>query len=209
MVNMFERNRSLCEDCLLKLTRRRPGRRCTRCARIMMANEVECGDCRILGASFKPVGNITNIFDYNSEVKMLMHRYKFVRDIALAEVLSYFIKIKQRDYDLIVPIPISVHRLKTRGFNQITEVLRHAGIKYDEILSTDKVALQSELSKLERLNSANPFSFNNPSADVMLKDKRILIVDDIYTTGITVHHAAEVLFEYHPSSVDVLTFSKA
>lgn len=209
LLNLFTIPQRLCRECELKLKEWRRGARCGRCHRIMSEGEAGCSDCRFIIRQFKPVGNITCLLDYNSEVKMLMHRYKFVRDIALAEVLSYFIKIKQTRYDHIVPIPVSDRRFRERGFNQITEVLDRANIRYTNLLKTEKVQLQSERSKTERMNSANPFTFNQTYEGVKLQNTKILIIDDIYTTGITVHHAAEVLLHCKPAVVDVLTFSKA
>lgn len=209
LLNMFIKPKRICEDCYLKLTRWRSGVRCGRCHKILAEEEKECSDCIFIGGRFKPVGSIRCLLDYNSEVRMMMHRYKFVRDVALREVMAEFIDIKEWQYDYIIPIPVSKHRLKERGFNQIIEVLKFSGIPYTELLATDKVKLQSELSKSERINSDNPFSFDRGQKGVNILDKRILIVDDIYTTGITVHHAAETIMQRNPASVDVLTFSKA
>ena len=209
LLNMFSKPERICESCHLKLTEWRSGVRCGRCHKIMAPGEKECTDCIFIRSRFKPVRSIRCLLDYNSEVKMMMHRYKFVRDVALAEVMAGFIDIKEWQYDHIVPIPVSKHRLGERGFNQIKEVLKRSGTAYTELLATDKVKLQSELSKSERINSDNPFSFDTGQKDVKILDKRILIVDDIYTTGITVHHAAETIMQRNPASVDVLTFSKA
>ncbi len=209
MLNLFAVPRRLCDECGIRLKEWRKGKRCGRCRRLMDERETSCMDCMFLAGRFPPVGEITCILDYNEEVKMLMHRYKFVRDIALAEVLSYFITVRQRDYDHFVPIPVSERRFRDRGFNQVTEVLDRAGISHSDMLKTEKVRMQSELSKSQRMSGANPFTFNPAYEDAGLQGTRILIVDDIYTTGITVHHAAEVLLHHKPAAVDVLTFSKA
>lgn len=209
MLTLFTVPRSLCGECENRIREWRPGKRCGRCRRLMGEEETDCRDCLFISSRFRPVGKITCMLDYNEEVKMLMHRYKFVRDVALAEVLSYFITISQAEYDHIVPIPVSERRFLDRGFNQVTEVLDRAGINHSDMLKTEKVKLQSELSKLERKNSLNPFTFNQAYENVRLQGTRILVVDDIYTTGITVHHAAEVLLHYKTAAVDVLTFSKA
>lgn len=209
LLNLFSKPKKVCESCHLKLTNWRRGERCRRCLKIMAGGEEDCSDCAFISRRFTPVRNIRCLLDYNSEVKMMMHRYKFVRDVALAEVMADFIDIKEWQYDVIVPIPVSKHRLGERGFNQITEVLKRSGTRYTELLATNKVQLQSELSKYERMTSVNPFSFEEGQKDVKILDKRILIVDDIYTTGITVHHAAEIIMQRNPAHIDVLTFSKA
>ncbi len=209
LLNIFSARKKICESCHSRLTEWRSGQRCGRCRKIMDSGEKDCKDCIFISRKFMPVRNIRCLLDYNSEVRMMMHRYKFVRDIALAEVIAGFIDIKEWQYDHIVPIPVSDYRMQERGFNQITEVLKHSGTSYTELLATDKIKLQSELSKSERMNSDNPFSFDAGHKDVKILDKRILIVDDIYTTGITVHHAAETIMQRNPEYVDVLTFSKA
>src|SRR5699024_8236824 len=192
-----------------KLTEWRRGDRCRRCRKFKASGEAVCIDCAFISRWFTSVRNICCLLDYNSEMKMMMHRYKFVRDVALAEVMADVIDIKAWQYDVIVPIPVSDHRLQERGFNQITEVLKRSGTAYTELLATNKIQLQSERTKSERMKSDNPFSFDAGQKDVKILDKRILIVDDIYTTGITVHHAAEIIMQRKPAYIDVLTFSKA
>ncbi|CAM4256595.1 ComF family protein [Lacicoccus alkaliphilus] len=209
LLTLFAVPRSLCGECEIKIREWRRGKRCGRCHRLMDDREAECRDCLFISSRFRPVGKIMCMLDYNEEVKMLMHRYKFVRDVALAEVLSYFITFRQTEYDHVVPIPVSEQRFQRRGFNQVTEVLDRAGVVHSDMLETEKIKHQSELSKLERMNSSNPFTFNRAYEDVRLQGTRILVVDDIYTTGITVHHAAEVLLHHETEVVDVLTFSKA
>ncbi len=209
LLNLFSQPKKVCESCHLKLTEWRRGERCRRCRKIKDSGEADCRDCAFISRRFTSVRNIRCLLDYNSEVKMMMHRYKFVRDVALAEVMADFIDIKAWQYDVIVPIPVSDHRLQERGFNQITEVLKRSGTAYTELLATNKIQLQSERTKSERMKSDNPFSFDAGQKDVKILDKRILIVDDIYTTGITVHHAAEIIMQRKPSYIDVLTFSKA
>src|SRR5699024_12819924 len=117
--------------------------------------------------------------------------------------------IKELSYGHSCKTPVSKQRLVERRFNEMKEVLHRSETAYTELLATDKVKLQSELSISERINSDNTFSFDTGQKDVKILDQRILIVDDIYTTGITVHHAAETIMQRNPASVDVLTFSKA
>ncbi|GAB3065831.1 ComF family protein [Salinicoccus sesuvii] len=124
----------------------------------------------------------------------------------MAEVISVFLQTRYREYDVIIPIPISTSRMMERGYNQTTMVLDVKGIKYEELLETSKVARQSKLDKRKRSQQANPFSVK---AAAEIRGRRILVVDDIYTTGITVHQAMEKLYDLKPAAIDVLTFSKA
>jgi len=154
------------------------------------------------------VNKIYTATDYNEEIKMLMHRYKFVKDYALSEVLALLISFNFKCYDYVVPIPVSSARLKERTYNQTSAVMRAAGVTYTNMLGTGKVKRQSELSKHERLSSTNPFYLLENVKDMNLSGKSVLIADDIYTTGITVHQAADVIKDLNFQNIDVFTFSK-
>ena len=138
---------------------------------------------------------------------MLFHRYKFTGDCALAEVLAMFLGSRFGEYDVIIPIPISKARMKERGYDQTTMVLDAKGLKYSNFLEAEDRQRQSTLSKMERARGENPFHLNCRRGD--LAGKRILVIDDIYTTGMTVHQALEKLYTFSPATIDVLTFSKA
>lgn len=209
LINLFQSRRKLCRKCELSFIYWRKGRRCSHCHRLMKTSETECTDCLFLSKIYPKVNSITCILDYNEEVKMLFHRLKFVRDAALAEIIAMFLKYNFREYDVIIPIPISDHRLSERGFNQTSLVLDILNIQYMDILITDKVKRQSDLGKACRLRSKNPFKFKEGFSMNTISDRKVLIIDDIYTTGITVHQASALLYTGRPKVLDVLTFSKA
>src|SRR5699024_11301163 len=97
----------------------------------------------------------------------------YVRYVSLDELIVDFKDIKVWYYVVIVLIPVSDHSLQERGFNQITEVLKRSGTAYTELLATNKIQLQSERTKSERMKSDNPFSFDAGQKDVKILDKRI------------------------------------
>lgn len=99
--------------------------------------------------------------------------------------------------------------MKERTYNQTSAVLEVLGVKYTDMLGTKKVKRQSELSRQERLNSTNPFYLLKNVSSMNLTGKSVLITDDIYTTGITIHQAANVIKVLNFQNIDVLTFSKA
>ncbi|WP_033426535.1 ComF family protein [Salinicoccus albus] len=209
LITLFERSRPLCSSCKMSLSRWREGRRCKFCHRLMQADEAECADCLFLSAYYERPGEIMSMLDYHDTVKMLFHRYKFTKDAALAEVLAMFLECRFGEYDFSIPIPVSEVRLAERGYNQTEMVLDAAGVKYHDALFTEKVTRQSELGKMDRLSAKNPFRFKADFNADALEGMKVLVVDDIYTTGITVHQAAETLFSKKPVKIDMLTFSKA
>ena len=207
VVNLFKKRVPLCDGCRDALSRWRAGKRCGFCHRLMQADEMACLDCHFLSSRFRPPESITCLLDYHGAVKMLFHRYKFTGDCALAEVVAMFLDSRFREYDVIIPVPISKARMEERGYDQTTMVLDAKGVAYSPFLETKTRSRQSGLGKAERGRRENPFLLSCRRED--LADKRILLVDDIYTTGMTVHQAMEKLYTFFPGAIDVLTFSKA
>ncbi|WP_411843501.1 phosphoribosyltransferase family protein [Salinicoccus sp. HZC-1] len=209
IITIFRPEAPLCGGCRKKLDRWRAGHRCGFCHRLLKKAEEECPDCLFLSEKYRRPGKIMCMMDYSEEVKMLFHRYKFTKDAALREVIAMFLKCNFGEYDMTIPIPISAARLEERGYNQTSMVLQSAKIPYQDILVTNKAGRQSEMGKAARLQTVNPFDFKADFDSALLEGKRILVVDDIYTTGITVHQAIEKLYTKNPGTMDVLTFSKA
>lgn len=128
------------------------------------------------------------IFHYNEAAKTYFKRYKFQGDFRLRSAFDQSLRIALK-HTHIIPIPISDNRLHTRGFNQVTGFLNSAGLTYLDVLGKKDTDHQSHKTRLERLTSTNPFYLNAP---IKLPDQ-VVIFDDIYTTGTTLHHAREII----------------
>lgn len=209
LVSLFKKSEPLCLSCRQSLMLKLPGGRCSRCHQTMLEDIDICNDCHVLIDLYPQINKMYTLTDYNEEMKMLMHRYKFVKDYALSEVLAMLCNFNFKNYDVIVPVPISQERLQERTYNQTTSVLTALGIETTELLMTKKVKRQSERTKMERLNSENSFFLAEQVSKRDFTGMNIVIVDDIYTTGITIHQAAEVIGKLNFQNIDVLTFSKA
>lgn len=72
-------------------------------------------------------------------------------------------------------------------------------------MATELRPKQSKLGKVERARAINPCYIKE---DVDLTDKEILLVDDIYTTGLTIHHAGCKLYDKNVRKFKVFTFSR-
>ncbi|HEV8713562.1 MAG TPA: ComF family protein [Candidatus Binatia bacterium] len=116
-------------------------------------------------------------------------------------------------YDLIVPVPLHPDRLRWRGFNQSLILARAVGCARQ--LTVDPFLLerirptvpQTQLSASERrANVRGAFAVR---ATERLEEKRVLLVDDVYTSGATVEECAKVLYRAGAEVVDVFTLARA
>ena len=158
-----------------------------------------------------------------------MFKYKAIRDKILAykfddkayyykTIVNILLNNKKmceilKSYDIIIPVPIHNKRRKERGYNQTEliarEIAKKAELEYINILEKCKNTIpQSTLSKEERIeNSKDIYRTKEPSKQ-KIKDKKVLIFDDIYTTGSTVNECAKVIKTLQPYKIGILTIAK-
>ena len=102
-------------------------------------------------------------------------------------------------FDYIVPVPVHRDKEKARGFNQAEKIARHLSGRIGvpvlprAIIRERNTAAQRSLSSEDRyFNMEGAFLLNSSDAH-KIKESRILLLDDIYTTGATAHHCGAVL----------------
>ncbi len=115
-------------------------------------------------------------------------------------------------YDTIIPVPISKKRLKNRGYNQsyliAKEISKKTGVKLENncLTKTKNIIEQSKLNKEQReKNIKGVYKLNNKQK---LENKKILLFDDIYTTGSTANECCKILKQAKPNKIAVLTIAK-
>ncbi|GAX47892.1 ComF family protein [Pseudolactococcus reticulitermitis] len=140
------------------------------------------------------------IFHYNAFAKAYFQHYKFQGDFRLRAAFNTVLASRLKN-QTIVPIPVSPERLQSRGFNQVTGFLSSAKLPYLDLLTKQETRHQSHKTRSERLASDNPFIMKE---HVAIPDK-LVIFDDIYTTGTTLRQAAKTL--KNASCAHVSTFS--
>ena len=146
---------------------------------------------------------VVSLFHYNEAMKDYLHRYKFLHDILLAKVFNKIIHDQLKDETrIIIPIPMHPKNLKLRTFAHIDELLKAANIPFAHLLTKLSNEQQSLKTREERLKTPQLFEVINPTA---IKDKNLLVVDDIYTTGTTLNHAKKALLEAGAKTVDGFT----
>lgn len=157
---------------------------------------------------FKYEGIIRNkIIEFKFEDKGYLYKM-FAKIILSDKKTCNFIK----KYDVIIPVPISKKRKKKRGYNQSELVANELAQKLNQDIWTDIIIKkkdnkpQSELNKLERIkNVEDIYEINKP---IEVKNKKVLLLDDIYTTGSTVNEIARKLKQNQTQEIGVITLAK-
>lgn len=183
---------------------------CTKCGRPW--NEEICYDCLRWGKDLEwgeVLRKNTALYTYNESMKEMIARWKFRGDIVLIDIFQKQIegswKGFSREIDIIIPIPLSKERLYERGFNQAVEIAKLFSQPFHEVLSRVHAEKQSKKSRQERIKREDIFSCEKHTE---VAEKRILLVDDIYTTGMTLRHAAKVLKESGAKEVSSFTLAR-
>ncbi len=138
-----------------------------------------------------------------------MHAFKFSGRKDIGRRLVYLSKEKilsfAETFDWLVPIPVTEKRLKERGFNQsfiiAEEIAKITGkeIGHSVLLKKKNTQDQYSLTREERKrNVKGVFTVKDKGR---IKGKRILLVDDLFTTGYTAHEAAVTLSRSHAGEV--------
>jgi ComF family protein len=134
---------------------------------------------------------------------------------ALADMALKSISGRLGEYDMVVPVPLHTRRTEERGYNQseilaerLSEITR---IDYDPgvLRRIRPTKQQSRLSMDERWTNVQDAFEVNPEFDGRLDGKRVLLVDDIVTTGATISEAARPLRSCRVAGIDVLALAYA
>jgi ComF family protein len=148
-----------------------------------------------------------------------IHGLKFQSRRNLASLLgpllaaTFLDSWERSEVDLVLPIPLHPRRQRERGFNQAAllarSMTRLLALPYDEkcLERTRATAPQAALTNRERLrNMAGAFECRRPAE---VRKRRVLLIDDVMTTGATVAGAARALLECGAHRVSVLTVARA
>lgn len=157
------------------------------------------------------------IFEYDDMMVKVIYKLKYGYSKWLTEYFSgevykgYEKYYKDEEIDFIVPVPLHLKRLKERGYNQ-SELLLDKFIKNGHCVRTDilyrirNTPSQTKLSKIEReANLKAAFLVANKEE---VKNKTILLVDDVFTTGATMEECCSVIVKSGAKKVLCLTLAK-
>jgi len=201
--------KTICDDCLSHITLIKTPI-CEVCGRPISEGTI-CYQCKIEPPYFFRARSYAI---YENVMRNAIIEFKFNQKIKigkyLGELLGNFAKKLNWDVDVIVPIPLSKNRLKTRGFNQAEIIAREVGELLEIPIVDGLKRIKETKSSIElsprgrRENIHMAFLLSEPK----LKRKKALIIDDVYTTGATVNEAAKTLIEREIKEVRVLTLAR-
>lgn len=147
--------------------------------------------------------DIICICEYSGIIKEALIKYKFFNKPSFGRTFAQLIykRIKEmtdwEDIDLIISVPLHRKKEQTRGYNQSYLISKQLGkllgieVKKNTLIRTRNTDSQSLLNRIERLrNVKDAFLVTDANA---VKDKSILVVDDIFTTGTTLNECCRVL----------------
>ena len=157
---------------------------------------------------------------YTHGFRRVIHQFKYRGKIYLAAplgeiLLATFLRFwDSDDMDLILPVPLHRRRFRHRGFNQAYRLIahwKHLDRRFAAtprlLVRTRATAPQTGLGKAQRRqNLRHAFAVQFPEA---IRSRRVLLVDDVYTTGATANECARVLMRCGAERVDVLTLARA
>ncbi|MGB9679527.1 MAG: ComF family protein [Thermoanaerobacteraceae bacterium] len=200
----------LCENCEHKLEFIH-GNICNICGK-PIENKGICSDCNSYGHIFK---KNRSVFEYKGVIKDLIARFKYFKERDLADFFAQYIKevIEEENWpiDLIIPVPLHKAKLDERGYNQSELLAREISYKLDILMSKAlrrirNTPTQTDLHREERIkNVKGAFNVTYKNA---VENKKILLIDDVITTGATLDECARVLKEYGAEDIYVATIAR-
>lgn len=208
------RSYGICDKCISKINWA-TDKTCAKCGKVIEGEWQNslCADCMEADHSFDK--GIT-CAEYGVYTRTIVFSLKYsgktyiAKDIAKA--MRDKLSLENTEYDIIVPVPISKKKLKDRGFNQASLICRYLS-KFvgkdlvDGLTRIKETTAQRGLGKIDRyVNLQGAFGVKKYFRD-KLKGKKVLLVDDIYTTGSTVDQCSKALGDCGVESINVITFA--
>ncbi len=176
------------------------------------------GLCDACATSPPRYGQLRTVAVYQTTLQQAIHLFKFEKKKVFARHLIHLINAHipvdcdVATYDFILPIPIHKKRLRERGFNQATlladGIAKAVGVPVltNTLVRKRHTVAQSSLDKEARQeNIVGAFDVLEPDT---IRGKRLLVIDDVFTTGATIREAVSELWTADPAEVDVLTLAR-
>lgn len=212
-LDIFDR-RVLCEICYNNIRLNTPPF-CKKCGKTGFYDAYVCENCRTkiyyFDASY-------SVCIYDGVIRECIHNFKYNARLGLERLFKDLMiefaekYIDIRRYNWFIPVPLHRVKHRERTFNQSAILAAHLSKRFkipvlkNSLLRTRLGKPQVMLPKNKRLEDIkNSFKIKNSS---LLKDKSVLLIDDVFTTGATVNECSKILKEAGTSSIEILTLAR-
>ena len=207
----------LCGECLGHLRDLEGAPACPACGMPVPQHGAPCPHC--LGKGVAHYDRVLRLGTFHDPLKPLIHHIKYHGRWTLAEFLADRAHVQQRvvgilnQTDVLLPVPLHPLRQIARGFNQTDVIARrlakHAHLKVVRpvvrLRNTEtQTHMHSKAQRAENLRDA--FALAKPSA---VRGKHVVVIDDVRTTGATLHALAQVLRPAKPASLCAIVMAVA
>lgn len=202
----------VCEACVVRFAQPRP--RCRTCALPVPAGVERCGACI---KTTPPLDLCLTAVTYEYPWSGLVARYKFGASPGWAASLALLMRSTPwaepalEDADWVLPMPLSRERLRQRGFNQALELARRLApgkTRPDLLQRLRDTTAQSALPREARLRNVRGAFGVAPGREKELAGRRVLLVDDVMTSGASLYTAAQALRAAGASHVTALVLAR-
>ena len=167
-----------------------------------------------------PLRYCLSVYAYKAEARQMVHKLKYHSAASLAQPLGEAMCLRlihqralYKRIDLVIPVPLHPSRQEERGYNQ-AELLAKAlcetcrmPLRTEVLVRAKKTDSQVSRTRAQRMEAMrHVFAVTDVSA---VKDRCILLVDDVFTTGATALSCADALYAAGAREVAVITVCKA
>jgi len=184
---------------------------CEKCALPLSEDQLICGECQKHPPLFD---RATALFIYAQPLSHLVKGLKFGEQLHLAPQFAEMLAAKVVQHplpELVLPVPLHPTRLRQRGFNQALAIAQplakqlHIPLDFHSLLRKRDTPQQTRLDAVERRNNLRgAFELRQP-----FSAKHVALVDDIMTTGNTVHEISKLLRKNGVEHIDVWLIARA
>lgn len=209
----------ICLECCAKIKMNTPPF-CRRCGRNVPGNNRSLNTCTGCLKQHPQFDRAFSPCVYEGVIKELIHAFKYKGKDYLGKFLTKpmidYIKeynLPMQQIDFIIPVPLHKARLRERGFNQASLLASPISVNFNKdfleaaLMRKFNTRTQTDLDDHKRqLNVKDSFCVN-PKYISVFKDKTILLIDDVLTTGATASEAAGALKHAKVKTVYVLTLA--
>jgi ComF family protein len=172
-----------------------------------------CGPCQTDPPTFTRA-RAAALYDEEGPTGQAIKRFKYSRRLDMLPVMQHWLRRPLclelvREADVLAPVPLHPSRLKQRGFNQallLAQAFPEVPLERELLARQRATPPQAGLNPRERRDNVKG-AFAVPRAE-LVKGRRIVLMDDVFTTGATLKECARVLRRAGARDVDVLTVAR-